>query len=51
MEKEEYSAKLTLEQESCINGRNVYHYLIDTSIGEIHRQVGYNRLYYSCSRK
>jgi hypothetical protein len=31
-----YSAKLTLEQESCINGRNVYHYLIDTSIGEIH---------------
>lgn len=32
----EYNAKLYTQNESKINGRGVWHYLIDTPIGQIH---------------
>jgi len=32
----EYSAKVYTQNESKINGRSVWHYLIDTPIGQIH---------------
>jgi hypothetical protein len=32
----EYNAKLYTQNESQINGRGVWHYLIDTPIGQIH---------------
>ena len=32
----EYNAKIYTQNESKINGRGVWHYLIDTRIGQIH---------------
>ena len=36
----EYNAKIYTQNESKINGRGVWHYLIDTPIGQIH-VIGY----------